>query len=264
MTEDLVRLDISERIGTVTLNRPERRNAISSALARAVTARMNQAIESDEVDVIVLTGSGRAFCAGLDLVELSTSAHNLSPLDSEDGPWTPGNGMWVETDKPVIGAINGPAVTGGLELALHCDILIAAESARFGDTHARVGVFPGGGMIALLPRAIGQRAALAMSLSGNFIDASTALRWGLVVDVVPDEELPAAARRLAADIASADQRIVRAVLATYREAADLSPTDAVAHEGAVARRMHALVDPATIAGRREAVLDRGRAQTAVD
>lgn len=263
MSSDLVRLEIADRIATVTLNRPEQRNAISSALARLVTETMNEAAGSDEVDVIVLTGSGPAFCAGLDLVELSTSAHNLSPFGTETGPWTPGGGMWTATDKPVVGAINGPVVTGGLELALQCDILIAAESARFSDTHARVGVFPGGGMIASLPRAIGQRAALAMSLTGNFIDAATALRWGLVVDVVADEELPAAARQLAADIVSCDQRIVRTVLTTYREAAELGPAGAAKHEAAVAQRMHAGIDRDGIAQRRDSIRERGRGQVAV-
>ena len=146
----VVLLDVADGIATVTLNRPERRNAISSELARAVTVAMASAEERDDVDVVILTGAGPAFCAGLDLNELGTSGENLAPLGASTGPWAPGGGTWHPMSKPVIGAINGAAVTGGLELALQCDLLVAAQSAKFGDTHARVGVFPGGGMIALL------------------------------------------------------------------------------------------------------------------
>lgn len=257
---DLVRLDVSERIATVTLNRPHKLNAISAALARAVTRVMAEAEARDDVDVVILTGAGRAFCAGLDLAELGSTGANLSPFGAESGPWEPGGGTWHPMTKPVVGAINGVAVTGGLELALQCDILIAAESARFGDTHARVGVFPGGGMIALLPRAVGPRVALAMSLSGNYIDAATALRHGMVVDVVPDDELLPSARRLAADICSADPTLVRAILATYRETDGMSRQEAVEAEARAARARHAELDLTEVAARRDGLIARGRSQ----
>ncbi|MEO5724443.1 MAG: enoyl-CoA hydratase [Ilumatobacteraceae bacterium] len=250
-----------ERVAWLTLNRPERRNAINSALARAITDAMLRAEHSEDVDVVVLTGSGSAFCAGLDLVELGSSGGNMSPRGTADGPWTPGGGVWFPMTKPVIAAVNGVAVTGGLELVLHCDIVVAAHSARFGDTHARVGVFPGGGMIPLLQRAIGSRAALAMSLSGNFIDADAALRLGLAVAVVPDAELIEAAQRLARDIASADQVLVRGVLAAYHQTADIGGLgDALAAEGKAARLRHSNTDLGVVAQRRAQIIERGRSQ----
>ena len=119
--------------------------------------------------------------------------------------------------KPVIGAVNGVAVTGGFELALACDFLVASERARFADTHARIGVQPGWGLTVLLPQAVGIRRARELSLTGNFLDAETALAWGLVNHVVAHDELLPTARQLAADIASNDQVGARRILRTYAE-----------------------------------------------
>ena len=118
--------------------------------------------------------------------------------------------------KPIIGAINGVAVTGGFELALNCDFLIASDQASFADTHARVGIQPGWGLTVLLPQAIGLRRAREMSTTGNFVDARTALEWGLVNRVVAHEDLLPTCRTLAADIVSNDQAGVRRILRTYQ------------------------------------------------
>ncbi len=168
----------------------------------------------------------------------------------------------LPTAKPIIGAVNGVAVTGGLELALNCDFLVASERARFADTHARVGVHPLWGLTVLLPQAIGIRRAREMSATGNFVDARTALEWGLVNHVVPHDELLPTARRLAADVVSNDQRAVRAILATYEEGSRVPGAEAwdVEERGAVAFQQGG-VDPADIERRRQAVVDRGRAQT---
>ena len=122
--------------------------------------------------------------------------------------------------KPVIGAVNGVAVTGGLELALACDFLIASDRAKFGDTHARVGLVPGGGLTVLLPQAIGLRRAREMSFTGNFIDAEQALAWGLVNRVVPHERLLRTAQSIAADIAGSHTGAVARVRATYADVED--------------------------------------------
>src|SRR4029077_7429708 len=121
------------------------------------------------------------------------------------------------TAKPLIGAINGAAITGGFELALNCDFLIASERARFADTHARVGIQPGWGLTVLLAEAVGVRRARQMSATGNFLDAHTALTWGLVNHVVAHDELLPFCRQLAADIASSDQASVHRILQTYEE-----------------------------------------------
>src|SRR5690606_31631575 len=146
--------------------------------------------DDPDVRVMILTGADPAFCAGLDLKELGSSGLSADP-DATPLPFG-------SLTKPLLGAINGAAVTGGFELALGCDLLIASERARFADTHARVGVMPGWGLTVLLPQAIGIRRARQMSFTGNYVDAATALAWGLVNEVVPHETLLDRARAIAA------------------------------------------------------------------
>jgi enoyl-CoA hydratase len=161
----------------------------------------------------------------------------------------------------VIGAINGVAVTGGFELALHCDFLIASERARFGDTHARVGVMPGWGLTVLLPRIIGIRRAREMSFTGNFMTADEALQWGLVNHVVPHEELLPFCRKLAADIVSNNADGVSAIRETYRqiESADTSEHWAIETSNAKAWRARAF-SADEVAKRRASIMERGRNQ----
>jgi enoyl-CoA hydratase len=166
---------------------------------------------SDEVGAVVLTGADPAFCAGLDLKELSSDARLLD----DGGPDIPVGAPWKRLGKPLIGAINGAAVTGGLEFALNCDFLIASERAAFADTHARVGVMPGWGLSVLLPQRVGFAMARRMSLTGDFVDARRALEAGLVTEVVAHEELMPAARRLAATIAANHRPAVQALHASY-------------------------------------------------
>jgi enoyl-CoA hydratase len=162
----------------------------------------------------------------------------------------------------VIGAINGPAVTGGLEVALQCTFLVASERARFADTHGRVGIMPGGGMTVLLAQTVGLRKAVELSLTGNFLTAAEALRFGLVNHVVPHEELLPFARRLAADIASCDSASVATLLAHYRRLAGAG-SSAEAHllEGLMAETWQPGTSLAQ--GRREAVTARGRVQAGI-
>src|SRR5262249_37979150 len=147
---------------------------------------------------IILTGTDPAFCAGLDLGYLSSrvdrerDAGGLREIEAHPVP---------PHTTPLIGAVNGAAVTGGLEVALGCDFLVASGRARFADTHARVGIVPGWRLSVELPEAIGFRRAKEMSTTGNFVDAQTALAWGLVNHVVAHEELLPFTRALAADIA---------------------------------------------------------------
>jgi enoyl-CoA hydratase len=160
--------------------------------------------------------------------------------------------------KPLIGAVNGPAVTGGLELALACDFLVASERARFGDTHARVGAMPGGGMTGLLPQAIGLRRAKEMSFTGNFLDAREAFARGLVNRVVPHEQLLATARAVAADIVGNDPVTVRALKRSYDQGSRLTLADCHALEQEIFRSWR--VEPAEVERRRAAIMERGRGQ----
>jgi enoyl-CoA hydratase len=253
---DVVLVETADRVRTVTLNRPEVRNALDSALQRESAGALADAEADDTVDVVIITGTDPAFCAGLDLRELGSTAANL--VGSRDQPIvSPFTVLWTMT-KPVIGAINGAAVTGGFELALACDFLVASERAKFGDTHARVGVTPGGGMSVFLPQSVGLRKAKEMSLTGNFVDAAEAHRLGLVNHVVAHDDLLPTARRLAADIAGNDQRSVRNLKSLYDRGSRLSVADAIALEQEIFRSWR--VDPAEIERRRAGVVERGRGQ----
>ena len=178
MTDDILLIDTAERVRTLTLNRPQSRNALSSALRDRFFAALADADADDDVDVVIVTGADPVFCAGLDLKELGgqTALPDISP-------------RWPAMTKPVIGAINGAAVTGGLELALYCDVLIASEQARFADTHARVGLLPTWGLSVRLPQKVGVGVARRMSLTGDYLSAADALRAGLVTEVVPHDQL---------------------------------------------------------------------------
>jgi enoyl-CoA hydratase len=258
---ELVLVETRDRITTITLNRPEARNALSTALLRDLRAAVRDAQSDDETDVIILTGADPTFCAGLDLKELGSGSGKLvetQPTEStpveQRGPLPPG-------PKPVIGAVNGAAITGGFELALACDFLVASDRARFADTHARVGIQPWWGLTVLLPQAIGVRRAREMSATGNFIDAQRALDWGLVNHVVPHDDLLPFTRGLAADIASSDQR---AGLVGGEDLADGSLVTAaeawlVESDAAAAWQGRGL-DPEEIERRRRGVTDRGRSQ----
>jgi enoyl-CoA hydratase len=247
--------ETADGVRTITLNRPAARNALSSELLDRLVEALHAAEDDAAVRAVILTGADPAFCAGLDLREAGASGlPSSSVLDPKASPW------WVlhAMSTPVIGAINGPAVTGGLELALQCTFLVASERAAFGDTHARVGVHPGGGLTGLLPQAIGLRRAREMSLTGNFLDAAEAHRLGLVNHVVPHRDLLPTVRGLAGDIAAGDPRTVNALNDTYRDVAALPLGEGLALERARFKAWE--YDPAGIESRRQAVLDRGRSQ----
>lgn len=238
----------------LTLNRPERRNALSMALRQELVATL-QALAADErVRVLVLTGAGEAFCAGLDLTELSEQGLVGSQPDNDPVA------ALAAFPRPVIGAIHGVAITGGLELALACDIRLASTQARFADTHGRVGVIPGWGLSQQLSRLIGVGRAKEMAFSGNFVDATTAERWGLVNRVLKPEALMPAALALAADIASA----LPEMLPRYKRLIDdgfrLPLGDALLLEKQTSRAWAAAQTPEVLAQRRAGVQARGRQQ----
>ena len=151
----LVLVEVDDRVATVTLNRPEARNAISAELHAQLDDAVTSLDVREDVGCIVLTGADPAFCAGMDLKSLATELRAVQK-ERQRGP-AQRSGMMPPHDTPVIGAINGPTVTGGLELAMCCDFLIASERARFADTHARVGVMPGWGLTVRLPELIGRK-----------------------------------------------------------------------------------------------------------
>jgi enoyl-CoA hydratase/carnithine racemase len=263
MAEPVLLIDRADGVATLTLNRPQALNALSRELRRRLRDAFIEVPRAGDVDVLILTGAGRAFCAGLDLKELGGETASEGELAATVAG---GDESLLDTMArcrlPVIGAINGFAITGGFELALGCDILIASTEARFADTHARVGILPGWGLSQKLSRIVGIHRAKELSLTGNYLPAEQAAAWGLVNRVVPKAELLAVCRALAADIRSAPQDVVRA----YKRVIDAGFATTLA-EGlrveAEANREHArTLTPDAIAARRAGVQARGRDQSA--
>jgi len=254
---------LHERLGAVSvlrLNRPEVRNALNVELVTALRQTLAELAADDEVRAVVLTGQGKAFCAGLDLVELETTGANLEVGGSHDDGSS--NAPWAAFPKPIIGAVNGPAVAGGLELALACDFLIGSEVACFADTHGRVGVLPGWGLSVLLPLVVGRSVARRMSLTGDFLFAAEARERGLLTEIVPAGELVSRALDIARTIADNDPETTRAYLASYRATEREWVGEGHAVETAASRSWMATRSTSGRAPRRDEVIARGRSQTA--
>jgi len=254
----LVLITRDDAVATVTLNRPEAMNALSKALRADLAAAMREVAGDDSIRAIVLTGAGtRAFTAGLDLKELGADTSNLGAANATGADENPVKAIEL-CPQPVIGAINGVAITGGFEVALACDIRIASTNARFADTHARVGVMPGWGLSQKLSRLIGIGRAKELSLTGNFLDAETACAWGLVNRVVAPDDLLPAAQALARDIASADPAMVRAYKALIDDGYALPFGAAMALEQERSSAANRSVSADEVEARRIAVMERGR------
>lgn len=242
-------------VRVLTLHRPEVRNAMDATLIRSLVDALRAADADEDVRCIVLTGSDPAFTAGLDLKAIAAGTLTVGETSEHDtNPWR----TMGELRTPVVGAINGVAITGGLELALRCDLLVASEHARFADTHARVGIHPGGGLTVLLPQSVGMRRAREMSFTGDFLAADEAQRLGLVNHVVPHDQLMPTALGIAHTIAEADPDVLRAIRRTYDDVAGMPQREALALEEQRMREWS--VDVAGFEERRRAVTQRGRAQ----
>lgn len=217
-------LDIEERVATITFDRPERRNAFNPTMLKSLREAFEAVFERPDVGCVVLTGAGRSFCAGADLGALASPDPSVvARVDLRDVHRI--TLAIRRLDKPIIAAVNGPAMGAGCDFALACDIRLAGESARFSETYIRLGIIPGNGGTYFLPRIVGVAKACELVFTGDVIDAQEALRVGLVSHVVADAELPAAARELAAKIAAGpSQAITEARRAIYRDLTrDLEP-----------------------------------------
>ncbi|MFP6623025.1 MAG: enoyl-CoA hydratase [Myxococcota bacterium] len=256
MPEPVLIVEEHARVATLTLNRPKAMNAFSRELRDAIATSFRRLQAEREVRVIVLTGAGRAFCAGWDLKELSspdaTDTGEAAASDMQDAI--------AAFEGPILGAVNGPAITGGFELALACDLLIASSEARFADTHARVGILPGWGLSQKLPRLIGIQRAKEISFTGNFIDAKTAEAWGLVNRVVSPEELVPVTQKLAAEMATCVPHVLRDYKRLIDEGFGMPLEQALAYELDAAIASAREMTAETLAERRTGVLERGRDQ----
>jgi len=252
-------VDVEAPVATVTLNRPEARNALSIELTQAIQSAVTELDQRDDVSAIILTGADPAFCAGVDLKQLATQPDPDKVLQLAGPP--PFFGPLPPHGTPVIGAINGPAVTGGLELVLACDFLIASDRATFADTHARVGVMPGWGLTVRLPELVGLNRARQMSFTGDYVDARRAYEWGLVNEVVTHDQLLARAHEVATHIASIPFENVREIRAIYAEVNARAGEEAWSHEAERSRRwMASRFDQARLAREREVIVERGSSQ----
>jgi enoyl-CoA hydratase len=201
-----VLLTVENHTAVITLNRPERRNAINQKLLIRLYDALDAVTHRQDVRAVIITGNGPSFCAGLDLGAIGKEDLFDPRGDGSDLP-----DLFGACNKPIIAAVNGHAITGGFELALNCDFIIAAENAQFCDTHARVGIHPGWGMTQLLQHTVGQRRAKQISFTCQPIYAHTALAWGLVNEVLPGEHLLDRAKTIAAQIVQADPELLGAI-----------------------------------------------------
>ena len=260
MSDETVLLEVDGGVALVTLNRPDAMNALSRAMRQRLADVMLQVDGDNQVRAVVLTGAGtRAFTAGLDLKELGSGASPLG-VATESSPATNPVKAIEQCRKPVIGAINGVAITGGFEVALACDVLVASTNARFADTHARVGIAPGWGLSQKLSRMIGISRAKELSFTGNFLDAATASAWGLVNHVVEPCELIPLARKLASDMATIDPEF----LAYYKRLIDngyaTSFGEGLELETHMSTGINSAVSPEEIEARRAGLQARARTQ----
>ena len=204
MSTSEVLLEVIDHIATVTLNAPERMNTISRAMLMQLGAALQRANDDPAVRCVILTGTGRAFCAGLDLREVGTGAgisnenNNRTTLDLRNTPPTVLHAM----DKPTICAVNGGAAGYGMDTALGCDIRIMGASAKLAAAFVKRGVVPESGGTWFLPRMIGWAKAAELIFTGRTLSAQESLDWGLANLVVPDAELMSTARAMAAEIAA--------------------------------------------------------------
>jgi enoyl-CoA hydratase len=252
---DKVLLDKRGGYAIVTLNRPDDMNALSRELREDFVNAFDACSRDDDIRVVILTGQGKAFCAGFDLKELSNSDSDAS----QEADNAVARAMEA-FDGPIIGAINGHAVTGGFEMALACDILIAGENARFADTHARVGILPGWGLSQKLPRLIGLSRAKEISFTGMPVFAQQAYEWGLVNHVVATEELLPRAIAMAEAMCACVPNILRQYKPLIEDGYSLPYRDALVWEEkqAIASAQQALAS--TIAKRRDTVMTQGRSE----
>ncbi len=202
MAYEAILYDVKDSVATITLNRPEAYNALNLTLARDVFQATLEADESRDVRCIVITGAGKAFCAGGDVKDFADNPDRIGILVKELTTYLHGAvSRLARSLKPVIMAVNGVAAGGGMSLALSGDLVVAAESAKFNMAYSRIAASPDGSSSYFLPRMIGLRRALELHFTNRVLSAREAMDWGLVNRVHPDAEFPAAVRTLAGELA---------------------------------------------------------------
>jgi 2-(1,2-epoxy-1,2-dihydrophenyl)acetyl-CoA isomerase len=234
MSDESLLYAVEDGVATLTLNRPDKLNAYTVAMGEAAVRAFRRARADDAVRAVILTGAGRGFCAGVDLDALKAhqagAAAGAGPKLGEEEFLTELPLELLAYPKPVIAAINGAAIGVGVTMVLPCDVRLAAQSAKLGVTFAKLGLLPGLGSTHLLPRLVGRAKALELVLSARVLPAAEAAEIGLVNRVVPDDQILAEARALAAQMAQCAPEVLAAAKAAllYGEAASMA--DAMKNE----------------------------------
>ena len=236
MNEDVLLYELTDSVARLTLNRPKAMNSLNLAMLAELDRRLTEVEADNEVRVLVLTGTRAAFCAGADLKEV-LAGRTLSPgeadfLDRANRVF----GRLRSFPKPVIAALNGVTMAGGLELAMCADLVVAAESATIADAHANFGVYPGAGGAAVLPRLVPLNVAMYLLLTGKSLSATEMKAHGLVCEVHPDADFASAVQKLAQHIARKSPIALRRIKEVARASADKTREDALLHEQVMLRQ----------------------------
>lgn len=256
MTELLLQRE--DGYAVLTLNRPDARNALSPQLLLDLCDAFRLLQDESGIYSVILTGAGTAFCAGLDLKAMAEDESGLGvyAIHAQHDI----TAAMTAFDRPIIVGVNGVAATGGFELALMGDILLASSGARFADTHCRVGLAPGWGLSQKLARIIGPSRAREAHFTGNVISAQQAEAWGLVSRVVAPEDLLDACRQVATDIASCVPETVKVYKKMVNEGLQTDLAAGLAMERSVMTEVNQRVSGDVIANRRSGVQQRGKNQ----
>ena len=242
MAYELLTLDVADRIATITVNRPDKLNALNDALMDELRTAIAEARRRSDVGAVLLTGAGRAFVAGADIAELADQTAVQAKARAERGQRV--FRRFETSPKPTLAAINGFALGGGCELAMACHLRLASDKAKFGQPEVKLGIVPGYGGSQRLPRLIGKGRALEMLLTGDMIDAAEAYRIGLVNRVVPAAELLDTARAMLTTILAQGPLAVAACIEAVDRGLDMGLDDAIALEASYFGLLSATADKA--------------------
>jgi enoyl-CoA hydratase len=242
MAYELLTFHVADRIATITVNRPDKLNALNDALMAELGLAIDECRARDDVGAVLLTGAGRAFVAGADIGELAGQTAVEGKARAERGQRT--FRRFETSPKPTLAAVNGFALGGGCELAMACHLRVASESAKFGQPEVKLGIVPGYGGSQRLPRLVGKGRALQLLLTGETIDAAEAYRIGLVNRVVPAAELVASARALLATMLAQGPLAIALCIEAVDRGLDMALDDAIALEASYFGMLSASADKA--------------------
>jgi enoyl-CoA hydratase len=219
MSEPAVLTEVADGVMIITINRPQKKNAVNKDVAMGIAAALDALDADDNTHVVILTGAGGTFCSGMD----------LEAFVQGETPYVEGRGfagmVQRSTDKPLIAAVEGYALAGGCELAITCDLIVAADNSKFGIPEVKRGLAAAAGGLVRLPRQISSRVAMEMALTGDFVDADRALSLGLINQIAPAGEALAQAKALAAKIAENGPLAVKRSKQVIKESIDWSQDD---------------------------------------